>query len=427
MRPPPASPVRGVHSRGTPAQGGRLQHAAVSSTPVRWLGVWLAMTAAVAACGRAPAFACTQDAECGAGQCEPSSGYCSFLDDACPTGWKYGAHAGQGLAGHCVDPQGGSDDAGTTDAADDVADAGPGPGTTAPGSDDGEPTTGPTGSSSSTTDGSEGGPSCDGGACLDAPPAGWLGPAAVVTSVGSIPSCPQDLPTTLVLGHTMLEGDPAECACGCDPVPDSCGDITISVDEVGATCDMGVSVALAEGDCVDLTSTATSATVAQPVDAGAGTCETNTSMQVTPPAWLDHLRVCGTDEPAACEGGTVCLPTVPDADACIMRAGDVPCPAGDYSVRTVVYGDYVDERDCSACDCDVQGPVCRVELRYGDDCSGNPDVAWTTNTAHCETFAIPAGEAFTAMHDTVDNCVGDGGDPIGAVVPIDPTTLCCMR
>lgn len=53
------------------------------------------------------AFLCSSDAECVAsgsvGQCEPS-GYCSFPNDDCDSGYAYGKDAGEGLAGKCVDP-----------------------------------------------------------------------------------------------------------------------------------------------------------------------------------------------------------------------------------------------------------------------------------------------------------------------------------
>jgi hypothetical protein len=387
---------------------------------VRARAIWLSALAGLAACGRATAFECTQDGECGEGRCEPSSGYCSFVDDACPTGWKYGAHAGEGLAGQCVDPGGGSGDTNVADVGDDA----PGPTSAADDGDDGDDgdTTGQPGTSSLET----GGLACEVGTCLDAPPDGWLGPTAVLTGTGSIPACPAALPTTLALGHTMLAADPATCGCGCDPVPGSCGEITLSVDQVGATCDMGTDLLLEEGVCVDALSTAASITVAHAAAPDAGSCQTNSFMEVTPPAWLDHLRVCATDDPGTCDGDGVCLPAMADADVCILRAGDVPCPAGAYSARTVVYGDYLDGRDCSDCGCNVQSAVCQIEIRQSSDCTGAPEVTWTTSTAHCDAFAVPVGESFTAVHETVDNCSGVGGDPIGAVMPIDPTTLCCV-
>jgi hypothetical protein len=59
--------------------------------------------AAASACG-VGTFACSEDAQCGAsGVCEPS-GYCSFVDDACPSGRRYGSLAPKELADRCVVP-----------------------------------------------------------------------------------------------------------------------------------------------------------------------------------------------------------------------------------------------------------------------------------------------------------------------------------
>lgn len=62
------------------------------------------------------AFACENDGECNnggvAGMCEPGGG-CSFPDDRCPSGKRYGAHAPDGLGGSCV-PEGGSDSTDTS-------------------------------------------------------------------------------------------------------------------------------------------------------------------------------------------------------------------------------------------------------------------------------------------------------------------------
>lgn len=52
------------------------------------------------------AFACEDDGDCeiagGSGTCE-GSGFCSFPDEGCASGARYGGHAGDGLAGECVD------------------------------------------------------------------------------------------------------------------------------------------------------------------------------------------------------------------------------------------------------------------------------------------------------------------------------------
>ncbi|MEZ4383188.1 MAG: hypothetical protein R3A79_17810 [Nannocystaceae bacterium] len=58
------------------------------------------------ACVSASAFSCTSDAECthaGAqGRCE-GSGFCSFPDESCASGRRYGEFSGSGLGGACVD------------------------------------------------------------------------------------------------------------------------------------------------------------------------------------------------------------------------------------------------------------------------------------------------------------------------------------
>lgn len=65
---------------------------------------------AASACGSS-VFACTSDMQCQAGavagQCQPS-GYCSFPDDACPTGQRYGEAAPGELANACVTPEDGT-------------------------------------------------------------------------------------------------------------------------------------------------------------------------------------------------------------------------------------------------------------------------------------------------------------------------------
>ena len=59
---------------------------------------------ALAACTSDP-YACSDASQCIngdiAGVCQ-LSGYCSFPDDSCPSGQRYGSHAGGGLAGVCV-------------------------------------------------------------------------------------------------------------------------------------------------------------------------------------------------------------------------------------------------------------------------------------------------------------------------------------
>lgn len=50
-------------------------------------------------------FACADDSVCAGGICAPP-GYCAFDDGECGSGYRFGAHAGDGLAGQCLQPEG---------------------------------------------------------------------------------------------------------------------------------------------------------------------------------------------------------------------------------------------------------------------------------------------------------------------------------
>ncbi len=69
--------------------------------------LWLAVAAlasagaGLAAC-QSSTFACQSDGACPSGRCEPQ-GWCSFPDASCSSGFRFGEHAAQGLAGTCVD------------------------------------------------------------------------------------------------------------------------------------------------------------------------------------------------------------------------------------------------------------------------------------------------------------------------------------
>lgn len=71
----------------------------------------LALTTLVA-CGD-PVFQCMGDGQCDDGFCEPS-GYCSFEDPECDSGRRYGALAGDGLGGTCVELDGTTGEPGTS-------------------------------------------------------------------------------------------------------------------------------------------------------------------------------------------------------------------------------------------------------------------------------------------------------------------------
>lgn len=100
--------------------------------------------ACASACGGSGVFECESDEQCRAGAVDGAcqgNGYCSFPDEGCPTGHRFGAAAPAGVANTCVEP---IESTGST--------GGPTNGSTLPNPDDGpqldsstaDPTTGTT-------------------------------------------------------------------------------------------------------------------------------------------------------------------------------------------------------------------------------------------------------------------------------------------
>jgi hypothetical protein len=73
------------------------------------------------ACAQSTSFTCTDSSECTDGSfngtCQPN-GYCSFGDDTCPSGQRYGDLAAGDLAGTCVDLEGTTGSLSTSDTGD---------------------------------------------------------------------------------------------------------------------------------------------------------------------------------------------------------------------------------------------------------------------------------------------------------------------
>lgn len=100
----------------------------------RSLGDWSAVSLGVLlviGCNSPETFNCQDDAGCGNdGECE-ANGFCSFPDEGCESGRRYGDLAGAGLQGQCVAPGDGSTGTPTGSTGDPVATTGCAPGTLA--------------------------------------------------------------------------------------------------------------------------------------------------------------------------------------------------------------------------------------------------------------------------------------------------------
>ena len=75
----------------------------------RSLGLLLGLGALGVGCLQPVAFPCGVDEDCRVdGVCE-AVGFCSEPDETCPSGRRFSEHAGDGLAGACTDPEGGTE------------------------------------------------------------------------------------------------------------------------------------------------------------------------------------------------------------------------------------------------------------------------------------------------------------------------------
>lgn len=103
--------------------------------------VAIAVLVGMLSCGN-QSFACTDDASCSGGLCQPA-GFCSFPDETCASGQRYGEHASKAYASECVDDGTGTSTStsGTTHAVDtEISSTLSGASSEASSSDDAHPT-----------------------------------------------------------------------------------------------------------------------------------------------------------------------------------------------------------------------------------------------------------------------------------------------
>jgi hypothetical protein len=330
----------------------------------------------------------------------------------------------------------------------------PGPSEASGPDDTGDPTDGGTSSGSGPIDpdSSSTGPdaACPTGfSCAAAVPPGWQGPVArFLGPEGSLPDCAGDYPYAELEARTGLQAPPAECmACGCDdPAGVECqGPMLRMYTSLSCAGSPALQFELGVHDeCIVFGEygIATDGMEADPVVpiADTGACSPSGGEATLPePTWAEQLRACGgAPDAGACGEGGSCLPTPGNPLApglCAWVAGDVPCPAGPYALRTVVYDGYDDARECSDCMCgDVAGVDCQaiVEVHYNSACSNlrasvdDPQAGACYDIDDGGGYAPRSGKMI--VYDTQGGgCPPAGGQPVGEASPAGPTTFCCTQ
>jgi hypothetical protein len=304
--------------------------------------------------------------------------------------------------------------------------------------------------------------------CVDPIPQGWETPGyvALYTALATEtpPDCPKGMATKIYTGGTQLEAAPTTCSsCGCAPASGESCQLTSDLDtgvagvqpmrvENAAACAMGATQnsslsvpASWDGSCFHSEMLAGGQTCGgQPCNVSVlSTAATVTGGMCMPtggvadkpmPTFQEKAFACyGVKNGGGCIGTHVCKPKFKPPfkpHVCIEAAGDVACPAGNFSNKYVYYSDYDDTRDCSKCTCgSPSGGSCEITLSLFSDqactsmvstfkagncgaLTGNPAVAsWTG-----QVTKAPSGSTCVA---------GAPSTPMGGVTPKIPTTFCC--
>ena len=283
-------------------------------------------------------------------------------------------------------------------------------------------------------------------ACVSAAPQGWQGPVATIerATLDTLPACQDEYAERVVQTFDQLDGSPASCL-GCECGPGT--GVECTTPEVrfynSSACGMFGTVASSEytmeaaGVCTVFAASAgnfgAEADEIVPVE-GTGSCD---PLAVTPelpePIWGTIRRACAPEvEGTNCGDGRVCAvtPTAPfDPDLCIWTEGDMPCPDGDYTERSVYFQGVDDQRSCSACECGpTQGGDCDAEIMLSHVASCVDDYVTIPNFENNCTFlnGDPPDSGLLIV-DGVDDvtCEASGGAVTGEAIPNQPVTFCC--
>ena len=352
--------------------------------------LFLLLLAISGGCRLATEFACEVDSECESGgdgpRCEPG-GSCSFSDDTCDTGRRYGKFAERRLAGECV-----PDDSAT------------------PGTDGAS-----TGASSPAPTDGEGPAGCD-GRCVHAVPGGWNGP--ITLHLGGTETCSG---SALWTAGTSVSPE-GTCDCQCS------GTETVACDfdfRTGPTCDSGgiTTPGLAAG-CLQFNNTW--------VAFLSGSESEPTSCVLPPPLpsqIVDVRAACVAPLlDGVCPAGLQCASSREGEDLCYWREGTHSCLFG--ATRTLLYREARGGYDCG-CQCGTEGACETIEVFSNPDCTGSATLLDISE--NCDDPAIGPSGPFGYRNPTSNGeCVDlgsrnspkpleEGQAPQGS----DPVTVCC--
>ena len=282
-----------------------------------------------------------------------------------------------------------------------------------------------------TTDGS----SC-GGVCVSEVPETWQGPVVVWEDSieASIPGCVGAYGTKAGDFFSGIDPGTADCSCTCSEAQgiECTTPVQLCYNSGGAQC-YSLCVdppKISPGACTNVTTSSSNVSVGNPAPTKLGTCTPSENHTLDTPKWETAVRTCGgaTTDPVGCDQGEVCAPTVvaPFERLCIVSAGDVECPPGSFTEKSVVFDDFQDNRSCSECSCGTAE----------SQCNGVVDFVNSTGGGSCNILVASVSAGGCGSHGSAPQaiyspnpegtCPPQGGELSGEVTPTGAATLCCQ-
>ncbi|XXT24334.1 hypothetical protein WME94_22630 [Sorangium sp. So ce429] len=307
------------------------------------------------------------------------------------------------------------------------------------------------------------------GDCVSPAPLGWFGPALLwYGPPEQAPDCPAEASNVGYEGFADLAPAPLACAaCLCDPPDAASASCQLSLGwsaHTAAVCPAdvpgSVETAFAAPDGWDGACTAANAIPAGQ-DCGGQPCVQSLSVEAPavlvtaactprvdeppPPArldpWQTRALACLPGAYTECPGnGSTCMPS-PDQPGgpppggfltCIFHEGDVMCESP-YLDRHVFHGGAEDTRGCSECGCgEPEGASCTIMASvYSDGACADQVASILVSSMAPFCGVTPPGVALgskSAEIVAVDpgGCAPSGGEPVGELLPAEPSTFCCL-
>jgi hypothetical protein len=189
-------------------------------------------------------------------------------------------------------------------------------------------------------------------------------------------------------------------------------------------------------ECDDFGGTNRDSVVASVPTASGGSCQSSGgNVDLVDPSWATAHRLCaGAPAPGGgCStAGDVCVrqPTAPFATTwCIMTTGDVPCPASDYTERTLVYTGVDDTRGCTSCSCDApSGVACGLVTTVYSNVACTMDAQEVQNdgTSCVANSGMRSARYSVSSGPSGGSCTPSGVAPSGSATPASARTVCCQ-